>query len=244
MAMSRVWKFSLPMLALALTIGAAAAEDLVVVRATGGNFVVGQLVRSGTSITLPADAQIALIGASGRVVKLTGPYSGVPSNGAEIENARADVLQSMRTLLTSDKLVELRSGSNSTPVTHSSRRERDDLFAADVEAGGTQCVTDGSDAALIGGEAGASTISFRDSNGTARAKVEWQAGERRVPWPTNLPRIAGKSYSLTLPRLPAATLEVVHIDSGTKDIDAFILLAQKNCAVQARFLLNLMADGS
>jgi hypothetical protein len=244
MAMSRAWRLLALALTLVMAAAAAEAEDLVVVRSTSGSLVVGQLVRSGTSITIPAEAQVALIGASGRIVKLSGPYTGVPSSGSDIENTRTDVLQSMRTLLTNDKLVELRGGASAPRVTRSSRRERDDLFAADVEAGGIQCVTDGSDAALIGGEEGVSAVSFRDSNGTSRARIEWQAGARRIPWPTSLPRIAGKSYSLTLARAPAATLQVVHIDSATKDIDTVMLLAQKNCVVQARFLLNLMADGT
>ena len=229
-------------LALFLGSAAAAAEDLIVVRSTTGSLVVGQLVPSGSPITVPADAQVALIGASGRVVKLSGPFSGVPASGGRIESTRTDVLQTMRTLLTNDKLVELRGVASPTP-TRSSRRERDDLLAADLDEGGTQCVSDGSDAALIGGDAAAGTVNFHDANGTSRARIEWQAGTRRVPWPTNLPRIAGKSYSLTLPRAPAASLQVVHIDGAMKDIDTFMLLAEKNCNAQARFLLGLMAGG-
>jgi hypothetical protein len=227
---------------LVLAAVSAQAEDLVVIRSTTPKVAVGEVVPSGAPLAIPGDAEVVLLGVTGRVVRLAGPFSGVPPFGEGATPPRDELIKNLRTLLTSNQVIEVR-GLETTP-SRPARATRNDLFAVDVGSAGTQCLADDAPANLIRDPAATGIVMVRPKTGGGTATINWPSGAARVPWPQTSPLASGATYLLFRPAVQGSTstINVLHWSAVESDIDTVALLAQHDCADQARFLLGLMAD--
>src|SRR5438477_580904 len=72
-------------IACCLVAAAAGAETLVVVESSATDVKVGAELADGATITVPEGARVVLVGASGQVVTLTGPFQGAPKTSGSGE---------------------------------------------------------------------------------------------------------------------------------------------------------------
>jgi len=84
-------------MACCLVAAAAGAETLVVVESSATDVKVGAELADGATITVPDGARVVLVGASGQVVTLTGPFQGAPktSGSGEPQSRVLDAVASL-----------------------------------------------------------------------------------------------------------------------------------------------------
>ena len=75
--------FGAAILALGCGHAAAVRAEAVVVSSSAPGFVQGQLVPDGQALRLPEGANATLLFANGRLLRLRGPYDGVPGDWAD-----------------------------------------------------------------------------------------------------------------------------------------------------------------
>ncbi len=178
---------------LALSCGHAAGvrAEAVVVSSSAPGFVQGQLVADGQALRLPEGANATLLFANGRLLRLRGPYDGVPGD-------RADSAVSARAGPGDDRFMQSDLGAAralGNPLDAALER----VLAIDPSVSGVQCVKAGSPPALRRpAEPGLDRLTLQDMAGGERATVNW-ANDGSAPWPRTLPLADGTDIGALRP---------------------------------------------
>lgn len=219
------------------------AADLVVLESSSPNYESGEILEDTAQIVLAENGEITLIAEDGTIISLAGPFTGNPSLD-QIQNA-SGVLEALGRLVgTADVSAADIGGVRGD-------QEDEDFLVQEVddtrtstwmlhtEITGAQCVI--ADAAEV--------IYWRENTGSTeqlwvkqlatanKVSIEWQAGDRTVTWPSELPFVADGLYLLRLgDDLRSTTLQVREIPAGVNQDGAAIVafLAAKGCISQAR----------
>ncbi|PWC90920.1 hypothetical protein TSH100_02625 [Azospirillum sp. TSH100] len=166
---------------LALGCGQAAAVEAVVVASSAPGYVQGQLVGDGQSVRLPDGANATLLFANGRLLRLRGPYDGVPGEMADgAVSARAGPADDR--FMQSD-LGAARALGNPLDVA------LEKTLAIDPSVSGTQCIKAGGTPLLRRPtEPGLDRLLLQA--GGERVEITW-TDAAAVPWPRGLPLADG-----------------------------------------------------
>ena len=216
-------------LAICLVAGAASA-DMVVVKASGPGLKPGQVVPTGTSITLPAASKAVLLTRDGRTVSLSGPFDGPISDPAATAGGDDKTVTALSRLLTagaadSSALGVTRAADFSSPY-------------AITMGGGSHCQV-ASEKPRFRREMGSPEehLTVTAASGTSETQT-WPEDEAELGWPAKIPFAAG-TYTLHLDtQLKPEALTVRLIPADVKGPAAIaVWMADHGCTAQALQLL-------
>jgi hypothetical protein len=212
------------------------AAELVITKSTVIGLEPGMVIDGGQELTLRKNHKLSLISPTGKVINLTGPYTGVPDSSQKSTGA-GKLVTALSTLISgqrqgSSQLGAIRAGLSSRRV---------DPYPIDITDAGDQCVVAGKPVVLWapGRAAPVDSVWIARSGSDEAAKVTWPKDAITAPWPKRVPVIDGAQYELL--RRPAkeetvVKLHVVPAVAGNK-AELAVVMQEKNCMSQAFTLI-------
>ncbi|MEO5365738.1 MAG: hypothetical protein H7831_05185 [Magnetococcus sp. WYHC-3] len=212
---------------------AQAASGWVVMKSQAEGFKPGQAIADGQSVKLEAGKALTLISSSGKTLKLSGPFEGVP--GAEnVAGAGSQMVDSLRNLV-----AKREQSTSSLGVTRAASMERSlpDPWLVDVSHEGHRCIQEGRPLVLwrTFSESNAPVVLTETRTGW-RGEVTWPAGYSKLAADPSMPLTDGSRYtvdasgrelSITLHVIPAAVAQGAVLSAW---------LAEAGCEEQALLL--------
>lgn len=221
---------------LAITPPAAAAEA-VVVASTAPGYAQGQLVPDGAAVTVPDGANALFLFASGRMVRVKGPFEGALDKMPE-----ASSWNGVGTLVGGERFFQTDLGA-ARALSSPMQKGAEQVFAVDPGVAGTQCVKAGGTAMLQKPRDPALVpATLRDTAHGTSATVRWDKGNS-MPWPKELALKDGAELAVAGPDgKPRHTLRLRVVDSDGEGAALAVRLAGAGCAAQAAALLTPVRD--
>lgn len=228
--------FGAVVLALGCGHAAGVRAEAVVVSSSAPGFVQGQLVADGQALRLPDGANATLLFANGRLLRLRGPYDGVPDD-------RADSAVSARAGPGDDRFMQSDLGAAralGNPLDAALER----ALAIDPSASGVQCVKAGSPPALRRpAEPGLDRLTLQDMAGGERATVNW-ANDGPAPWPRSLPLADGADIGVLRPDGTLVGTVRVRMVGATGGAALAVGMASAGCAGQVAAAMAALRDAT
>jgi hypothetical protein len=228
--------FGAAVLALGCGHAAGVRAEAVVVSSSAPGFVQGQLVADGQALRLPDGANATLLFANGRLLRLRGPYDGVPDD-------RADSAVSARAGPGDDRFMQSDLGAAralGNPLDAALER----ALAIDPSASGVQCVKAGSPPALRRpAEPGLDRLILQDMAGGERATVNW-ANDGPAPWPRSLPLADGTDIGALRPDGTLVGTVRVRMVGATGGAALAVGMASAGCAGQIAAAMAALRDAT
>jgi hypothetical protein len=212
----------------------AAPLSFVVVEARGVNLVPGAAIDGSQPLTLSEGQEVVLISASGRTLKLLGPYNQAPA-GAAAESG-TDVAAALASLLTQQGSRSYRVG-----LVRGLQREvvPPQPWLVDVTHAGNRCVREGQPIMLWRPEGDAAAkLAIAPYDRSWRIQADWPAGAHEVAAPASVPFHDDASYTFSLDGAEK-TINLISIPA-TVETDAMRVgwMVEKGCHAQAQALVN------
>jgi hypothetical protein len=226
--------------------GAAMAEDLVVIDASKAPaLALGAVIPDGKAIELPAGAKVLLVGASGKTVSLTGPYSGTPSAGTPKGDGKLMVALASLVKPKSEETGYV-GATRDLPW----RTTEADILALDGRMKDTQCVVEGDgkqvNLLLDPNKPRADKITLMSVESGAAAELNWPVKTSSMRWPSAVPFDDGNTYIVDIPQpasqpasLTQFTVKVVPKAAANK-VERISQLIEAGCTEQARMMVELI----
>lgn len=224
----------------------APAAEAVVVSSTAPGYALGQIVADGASVAVPEGAGVMLLFASGRTLRIKGPYAG-PFDSLRDTAQASGARPSLGGLLGGERFVQTDLGAAralGSPLDKAAER----AFAIDPGIPGTYCVPANARPTLARPRDPAlPTLALTAGHGPP-ATVAW-TGDAPVPWPAALPLADGTEIRVAAPDgTPRHSLRLRALDpspNGAATGAALALrLAAAGCARQAASLLTPLRDAT
>ncbi|WP_372395002.1 DUF4384 domain-containing protein [Azospirillum sp. HJ39] len=185
---------------------AALRAEAVVVASSAPGYAQGQLVPDGQAVRLPDGANATLLFANGRLLRLRGPFDGVP--GDRPDSASAGHATAARAGPGDDRFMQSDLGA-ARALGNPLDAALDRALALDPALSGTQCVKAGTTPLLRRpAEPGLDRLVLQDAGGNSGAPVSWSGGAT-VPWPQALPLADGADIRALRP--DGSTLGTLHV---------------------------------
>jgi hypothetical protein len=209
----------------------ASAAELVVVEARGLTLKAGQTVDDRQKLTLQAGDELTLVDERGSVIKVRGPFDGLPASG---KGSSIDI---------SNALAALSPGGakNAVGVVRANKVEATTLpdpWVIDVTHSGEACVRPGTPMVFWRQQSSnPATLRIAPASGAWHAESDWPAGASVLSAPAMLPIVDGLDYSFDLGG-ETATVTVVHVPASLRtDRMRAAWMLEKNCVSQAKALV-------
>ncbi len=218
---------------------AAARAEAVVVASTAPAYRLGQVVSDGQAVQVPEGASAMFLFASGRTVRVRGPYEGDLDKVPEKE-ARAG---SNSSLLSSDRFMQSDLGA-ARALGNPLDRAVERAFTIDPAVSGTYCVKAGTLPALRRpDEPGLNRVVLQDVGRGASATVTW-TGAAAAPWPRELSLTDGTEIRVVGgDGAPRNALRFRQVDAASGGSAALaVRMASVGCAGQASAVLASLRD--
>ncbi|MBY6261042.1 DUF4384 domain-containing protein [Azospirillum sp. 412522] len=201
---------------------AASAAEAVVVASSAPGFVQGQIVADKQAVRVPEGANATLLFANGRLLRLRGPYDGVPGE-------MTDGAVSARAGPGDDRFMQSDLGA-ARALGNPLDAALEKALAVDPSASGTQCVKAGSPPLLRRpAEPGLDRLLLQA--GGERAAVSW-TDSGPAPWPRGLPLADGADIGTLRPDgTPVGTLHLRMVEA-TGGAALAVRMASAGCAAQ------------
>lgn len=219
---------------------AAQAAELVITESTIIGLEPGMVIDGGQALSIRKGHKISLISPTGRVIKLKGPYKGVPD--PEEKSAGASKLVTALSTLVAG---QGRDSSQLGAIRDAASARGKDAYRIDIAAGGDQCIVDGKETILwLPHGAAVSSLWIAQVGGSDAAMVKWPEGESQVGWPSNLSVTDGAEYQILRQPAKEETTVRLHIvrGGGGNNAEMAIRMQEKNCLTQAFALLTNAAE--
>jgi len=233
----------------------ATAAEAVVVASTAPGYALGQILADGTSVSVPDGAGVMLLFASGRTLRVKGPYTG-PFDSMRDKAQDTAGRSPLGGLLSSERFVQTDLGAAralGSPLNKAAER----AFVVDPGVAGIYCVPAGGlptlsrpqDRSLSPVTLAPVTLPSGGRGNTAT--VAWAsegASEAPMPWPPGLPLDNGAEIQVSgpdgVPRhtLSFRTLDAVPGGNAANGAALALRLAGAGCARQAAALLTPLRD--
>ncbi|HYG90233.1 MAG TPA: DUF4384 domain-containing protein [Azospirillum sp.] len=218
---------------------AARAAEAVVVASTAPGYRLGQVVPDGTAVQVPDGASTMFLFASGRTVRVKGPYDGQIDKGPDTA-ARPPG----GGLLSSERFVQNDLGA-ARAIGNPLDRAVERAFAIDPAVSGTYCVKAGSPPTLRRPqEPGLNQVVLQDGRG-ASAKVVWADAAATAPWPRELSLKEGAEIRVaSADGVPRTALRFREVDAPPGSAALAVHLASAGCTGQAAEMLASLRDAT
>jgi hypothetical protein len=193
---------SLSLLAAFLLSATGFADTLIVYSAVGVGYKPGEAINSSDAMTLKSGERLSLISPTGKMIKLVGPFKGVPLT-KEAGKDNQSIKKAIQNLLTHSE-----PGSDSYGIT----RNTDDLlklasqpaplpspWVIDVTQDGPYCYKEGEKIIFWRGDKSkTTTITIKIEPVGWNAKATWKSGKSKLALPDSIPIKEGLLYKVTL----------------------------------------------
>lgn len=210
------------------------ADQLVIVASTVEDLPRGTMVDGSAELTLPEGSSLTLVSKSGELMKLEGPFQGIPSSGDPGEGD-AGLLFALEQLLENRKAEE-------TPGVFRAAPGGDQPAGPwwiDTSRSGHYCVHPAHPPVLWRPRpAAAEGIEIRQLRGGGAGEAQWAAGEATASWPEKLKVEDGGAYVLQKGRSPRRQI-IVHVlgeEAGEDELQQLVGLVSQGCMQQAETL--------
>jgi len=208
------------------------AADLVVIEATGTSLKAGQTIDGTAPLTLKEGEQVSLVAEDGNVLKLRGPYDGVPGSGG---GSGVGV---------SKALAALVSGQRSEYGVIRSKVDTANLpnpWVVDVTRSGKVCLRQGERLVFWRPDRSRDvTLTIMPVDRSWRAQAEWPQGTSELEAPSGFPLKERRTYLFSMGgRTSALTLLGVP-ESLSNDHMRAAWMLEMNCIAQTKALLSAM----
>jgi hypothetical protein len=236
-------QLALVVLVLLTSRAVAFAADMVIVESTAPDLHAGQVIASGKTLNIPAGAKVAIVGEDGKVIKLSGPFSGIaaPATAASSEKGTVQALSR----LFADKGPAADSwgtfrgaeiaGDGDTPP---------DVWSIDVRRSETACVPAGTQPVLWRADASQpmSGILLLETTGR-EGPIDLGAGQQTLAWPQTPEIVDGGAYAIRdADGSGERRLFLRVIPAGTPNgIQQVAWMSDAGCLRQAKALLTQIA---
>jgi hypothetical protein len=214
---------------------AADAAELVITESTIIGLEPGMVIDGGQELSLRKGHKISLISPDGKVIKLEGPYKGIPDPAEKTESA-----SKLTTALSTLVAGQGRDSSQLGAVRDAASARGQDPFKIDISAAGDQCVVEGKDMMLwLPSGSPVDSLWIARVGGSEAAMVKWPKGEAQTQWPANLAVADGAEYQMLRQPAKEETTIRLHVIPGGKanNAELAIMMQEKECLVQAFALL-------
>ncbi|MBF0194303.1 MAG: hypothetical protein HQL71_07070 [Magnetococcales bacterium] len=220
----------------------AIADNLIVYSAKGIQLKSGAIISSTQDLTLQNGQELSLISPTGKMIRLVGPFSGMPMSSSDDKNKKS----------VKEALLNLLSDSGEGEESFGITRSTDDVFrlasrpaplpspwVLDVTKDGPYCYREGDKVIFWrSNKAEASKISINILEHTWKAKAVWSQGKSHLASPPAMPVIDGAVYQITLNQKSAkGSLNVVP-DSLQSKLAQAAWLKEKGCVPQFKTLVH------
>lgn len=234
-------------LILGLAAAAANAETFVVVESSAPDVKVGTELGDGAAITVADQGRVVLVGSSGQMVTLTGPFQGVPK--AEASGAtQSRVFTTIASLVAKSGTTVGVSRAAAPQWRADAVKTAEDVFAIDAGEGGDTCLYDLSKARVTRNPSGGSgDTTIMAMEGSATATVAWAPGAAYAPWPRGVPLADDASYVMEQAGQSVAAIATIHLLEAAPTmtgVERVAQIAERGCDAQARLLLAIVAKAS
>ena len=213
--------------------------ELIVLKARGGGFKIGQVVSGKKGISLKEGERVTFIGPDGRTVKLRGPFEGLPVKKTvrKVDPGEAlAILVASRDARTSSIGV-IRAGTDTVRTP--------DPSAIDISRGGPRCIDEGEKPEFWRPDASfeAKFIMFPVDR-SWRADLVWEKGQNRMIMPdlskfegvtTVLVNIDQQEFAISFSTIPK---------SIKKPFVKTAWMLEKGCIQQANALLEILSSSN
>jgi len=221
---------------------AALADNLIVYSAKGVQYKSGAVISSTEGLTLQPGQELSLISPTGKMIKLVGPYDGVPMGNID-EKSKKSVKEALLNLLSDSG-----EGQESFGIT----RSTDDVFklasrpaplpspwVLDVTKDGPYCYREGDKVIFWRANKSESTdVTINILEHAWNAKTVWSEGKSQLASPPAMPVIDGAVYQITLNQNKSqGSLNVVP-DALQSKLAQAAWLKEKGCIPQFKTLVH------
>lgn len=210
--------------------------EAVIVASSAPGYVQGQLVADGQAVRLPEGANATLLFATGRLLRLRGPYDGVPGE-------MADGAVSARAGPVDDRFMQSDLGAAralGNPLEAALER----ALTIDPSVPGVRCARAGSPPTLRRpAEPGLDGLLLQDVAGGNRAAVSW-SGTGPAPWPQGIPLRDGADIAALRP--DGTTIGTLHVRliEATAGAALAVGMASAGCAGQVGAVTAALRDAT
>jgi hypothetical protein len=209
------------------------ADSLVVADARGGTLKPGDAIDAARPIKLEAGQRLTLIAPNGAMIKLSGPFEGVPDPSGERSGSVADSLLKLasQTSQSSATLGTVRAAETVVPLP--------EPWLVDVSASGHRCVQEGTSVVFWRPAATVEQIlQLSPTDHAWQGQAKWPAGQDRLGMPPSFQAQDEQAYVVAI---EAATATVtLHVIPPAIDTDAMraAWMLDRGCTGQARVLIS------
>jgi hypothetical protein len=206
----------------------------------------GATIGSDTKLDLGPSDHVVFITASGRVVKVSGPFQGPPpgDSGPAGDSTALNILPTL--LGQKDQRMAL-GAVRAVPWRGDAIATTDDALAIDASDGGTTCVFDPAHAVVVHNPKDAGITSARSMSSGAEVTLTWDKGAVSQLWPAALPLTDGDMIAFEQAGAEQAAIATIHVmppAPGASDVQRALQLAHEGCDDQARSLLAVIAKSA
>jgi len=209
----------------------ARADGLMVAEARGGATLhVGETIDAGRPVKLEPGQRLTLIASNGAVIKLTGPFEGVPDPDGQRLGSVADSLLKLtsQTVQGTSTLGAVRAAETIPP----------EPWLVSVAGSGQRCLQEGKPVVLwhtaVPDE---QPVEISPADHAWTASTSWPAKADQLAMPADFPAQDGQAYVFTIGGTTATV--TLHIIPAAVSSDAMraAWMIEKGCAGQARVLV-------
>lgn len=227
---------------LSTQIGLASSGQLIVVESNTKNFPAGYVMEAPKHITLAAGEQLNLVAEDGALLRLRGPFSGVPSAARAPIEENAGVVQALSRLFAAGQPSPSAWGTyRGNEGRHGSEAANiDEPWAWNIFRSDNICVPKGVTPTMWRSETeGRQQIVLLHLSTGAEAELELDSGQRSVAWPGTVPLLDGGEYAVRdAGNLWERKLLVYVIpDHVTGDVQQIAWMSDAGCLRQARLMI-------
>jgi hypothetical protein len=215
------------------------ARQIVVLESSSPRYVAGESIDAAQTITLAAGETLMIATEDARLVRLAGPYSGLPVGAAPDDGAARRALSQ---LIAADRPeVGGIGGVRGDEADESPTDTRPGPWLVHALRSGDQCALQGQTPLLWREDAQvAAVVEIRRSLEETSVQARWAAGEQRTAWPADLPPRDDTVYLLRFDKavrsLPVR-LHLLPASLDTAGLATAAWLAARGCTQQARLAL-------
>ena len=243
--------FALVALALVATAETAQANDFVVVKAEGmPEFSLGDIVDSGSKLTVPEGGKITFIDGSGKKILVAGPYEGslvrheANHTGTRTQSGtrplglgvKVNVVGALARLFKDNVLASTRLGAFRSI---GGVQTISNPGVIDVASAGHFCFDAGQTLPLWRAKQGdPETVHLANTKTGEKAQVRWAKGEAMADWPLEVPFADGAVYETSTGNAKAKTLILHKLPSDLPTrVHKAAWMAENKCDQQAMLLV-------
>ncbi|HEV8016192.1 MAG TPA: hypothetical protein VGP48_11700 [Stellaceae bacterium] len=215
-----------------LCAGVAAANQLVVVEARGGDLKPGQVVDDTKPLVLAAGQRVSLIAENGSMLTLEGPYNALPTSAAATAPGLAATLQTL--------VVQNQSRTNEVGVVRGANAgvAPPDPWLLDVSRPGSLCIRAGLRPVLWRATAvKTENVTITPTDRSWSMSATWAQGDDRLELPPPFPLVARSTYVVDIDRARTAVTINVLPETVSADPMRAAWMIEKGCRDQAVALL-------